>query len=160
LGLFTIEQKKIKNAIANKKTALRIRKALYFGNHYLIAEALNSVGISYDLLGRKHEELNYFEDALEMMKQLCQETDSIDLIISFYNIGHLYCELKDEKKGNEHLEKGNKMKKILFKFFVIKKNVTIIFNTIKSNFSMGIFSGYLINSPVSSQPFSKSMFNQ
>jgi len=110
IGKIYDRTKKIKNAIANKKTALRIRKALYFGNHYLIAEALNSVGISYDLLGRKHEALNYFEDALKMMKQLCQETDSIDLIISFYNIGHLYCELKDEKKGNEHLEKGNKMK--------------------------------------------------
>jgi len=110
IGCVYDRTKKIKNAIANKKIALRMRRAMYFGNHYLIAEALNGIGISYDLLGKKHEALNYFEDALKMMKELCQEMDSIDLAISFYNIGHLYCELRDKKKGKENLEMGDKLK--------------------------------------------------
>ena len=104
-----------KKSLEYYEQALKIRQALYKGNHPDIAESLNNIGCVYkDGLGQAQEALNYFERALEMYNQIYEQKNHPDIARILSNLGITNSSLSRLEKALNYHQQALEMSKILY----------------------------------------------
>lgn len=90
-----------------------MRKELYQGNHFDIAESLNNIGEIYQILGDSTKALMYCKKALKMF-QVIPQSDCFYIATLLNNVGTAYCKLSNPSKGLKYLKEALKIYQELY----------------------------------------------
>lgn len=93
-----------KEAIDYYERALFMRKIVYRTFHQEIASSLNNLGSLFDDIGEWNKALNYYQEALRILRKINRKDPEIAKILN--NIGGIYQRKRDPISSNEYFEKS------------------------------------------------------